>query len=295
MIPCTAAYKLDGFLVSAIGNILRNIEKTRTKSGVSSGFPSGAACVGSGTVHVLFRPGVKYMKKLMSKKNVYVAASALVGMAAMVQACGSGSGSGTAPVAAAACTLNSLGQCISTTTTANSALYEACSSVQQAQIALEESGINAQVLGGVPSTSTDGTPVCMVTMVSQSVYMNGGEGPRQFLGLSAPGYSGVNTGIQVSGYDLITVQGSGTSSSGTFSGFSGCGSAIPTGTLDAFVQGMYAPVQISLGQITVPAIGGGYLLVGLDETPGSSGCMTLAVQATIERCVDSTGLSHPCP
>ena len=237
------------------------------------------------------------MKKIfnisLSSSKTFVILPAMLGIAALVQACGASSGGsssaqGLAP-GAVGCPINAFGQQVCqgvTSTSTNQALGQACSSIQSAQQQLSQYIPNAQVTNATAETSPDGTAVCRVQFMQQPNY----QGSRAFLGPNSGNGQGINTGIQLQPYDLANVTTSGTYTTGFFGG---CGSNSVNGLLEGYVSGINYFVVGGM-QLVIPVNGGGPLVIGLNQSQGSGGGMCLTIDATITRCIDSSGNSHPC-
>jgi len=238
------------------------------------------------------------MRKVnLSKKAALTAAVFSVGF--LVQACGSGSGSSTSAQTTSntPCVQLSNGTCLASgvvPTATNSTLYGACSNIYSAQSA----GVG-QVLQAEYVNSPDGTAsVCQVAMEQVLQY----SGSRVYLGPNEPNAQGMSTPVTVYPYDELAILDlSGAESSGFFANCSSGGNSISSiayGYIQGVGLGGYFLLDSATASdpIVIPAnIAGGQLLVGLNQSAGSSGCFTLNAYAVINRCVDSSGTPHPCP
>jgi len=257
------------------------------------------------------------MKIKTGKILVY---SALMGAAFFTQACGS---SNNAPVCGAgmvadgstclvsgtvtgpggitsACGLNAQGieEC-GVGSTAGASLYSACGSsdpTYAADIALEGTG-NGNVTANAVSTQTspDGTAVCQVTF-TQNIQSSS---QRYYLGPNAGNsYTGANSGVLLETGDQFAA-----SATGCYSSSSSCTVQITDtqtvatdkGSDDLFgvIQGSgsYFPIYGQVQNVQTQ----GYLYVGVNQSAGGAGVFQVDLQVQIQRCVDSTGLSHVCP
>jgi hypothetical protein len=218
------------------------------------------------------------MRKAFLNRKVVVFAT-LMTTAFLVQACGSGSGSGSSSGVLTTTTTTTSGV---VATAGNATLYGACSNLYSGYTSGVQTIESAQYV-----TAADGTSTCEVTFEAPQVSF---EGSRLFLGPSYPQYGlsyALTTSVNVSPYDMVSVSGSAEESSSSFA-CSPSNQQMPYG----WISGVNY-FALNGSQIIVPANGGGQLYVGLNQSYGS-GCMSLTATATITRCVDSSGSSHPC-
>jgi hypothetical protein len=249
------------------------------------------------------------MKKSKFKKVLIY--SALMGGAFFMQACGSGSSNNAIALPAAGtsvlppdCAYNAEGQYVCNTGgTAGQSLYTACGSSDSAyaaQIALQgtEPG-SFTVTSATPQTSPDGTAVCQITFGGTAQYYSPGQ--RYFLGSNCPNNPEPgNSGISVANWDQFSLTGSGTY------GGSGCSNSVtntaPPSTTGTNSGDLYGELSSSYsdfpiyGQVqTVSGAGAGYIYFGVNQGVGGGGCMEVELNYQIQRCVDSSGVTHECP
>lgn len=231
------------------------------------------------------------MRKVNFSKKAALT-TAIFGVGLLVQACGAGSGSSSADTtAAAACVPGPGVTCTTVAATAtNSTLYGACNSIYSAQ------STGYYVVAAQYETSTDGTSVCQVAF-EQSISYGGG---RVYLGPNEPSAQGMATGVSLNPYDELALDVTGAYSTSVFCQI-GSGNSI-NGVAYGYIQGVGLNGYFLLDSATasdpivMPAnIAGGQLIVGLNQSAGDSGCLSMSGYALINRCVDSGGTPHPCP
>jgi hypothetical protein len=214
------------------------------------------------------------MKKFNMKKAVTL--TALLGMAVLTQACGKSSDSASNVVSGSVAPLFP-----GVVNPVNTTIYGACQNIQAAQ---QSGGVT--INSAIATTASDGVQVCKVSMIEGGQY----QGSRAFLGPNATQSSPLPTGIFISDYDQLQVSVSGTYTTASFS--FGCGSNSVSPLMYAYVPGLNV-FQVGTMQGEVPVNGGGILEIGLNQSYGG-GQMCIQLQATITRCIDSAGSTHPC-
>lgn len=222
------------------------------------------------------------MKKLNEKSKRISVALAILGSTALLQACGASSGSSdVAPVIGLPAGSYSSGL--------DMGLASACAVGSAASIQSMGNSFGLSVFSAVSTTAKDGASVCKLTF--QETYGNTSYGlSRAFLGPNSGSLSGLLTTIGFDPYDqaIFSVAGSESTAMINF----GCGSDPVAPALYGSIPGV-PPELLNGSTIQVPQNGGGFLSVGLNQSQGS-GVMCVEVQAMITRCLDSSGVPHPC-
>ena len=231
------------------------------------------------------------MRKVIFNKKAAMTV-AVFGVGILVQACGAGSsGSSSAVTSGAACVPGPGVTCVNVQNTQqNATLYGACANIYAAQ----STGYN--VVAAQYETAQDGAGVCQVA-IEQGISYGGG---RVYLGPNEPNAQGMATGVAVYPYDVLALNVTGNYSTSVFCTI-GSGNSI-NGVAYGYIQGVGLNGYFLLDSATpsapieIPAnIAGGQLIVGLNQSAGDSGCLSMSGYALINRCVDSGGTPHPCP